>query len=119
MTVISDVSQLSDLVAQRYDGLSPQLRKAARFLLDHPDEVPLRSMRDLAVEAGLPVVTFVRLTRALGFSDYADLRALFAARLRLGQGPSGYSGKARALQSRSSGGDEGTRRLIAELFEAE
>jgi DNA-binding MurR/RpiR family transcriptional regulator len=116
---VTDLTALSALVAERFEGLSPQLRKAARFLIDHPDDVALRSMRDLALEVGVPAATFVRLTRALGFGDYAELRALFQEDVR-GRGVSGqrYSGKARQLQSRG-GESDAALELLKDLFDAE
>jgi DNA-binding MurR/RpiR family transcriptional regulator len=65
MSAVADVAQLSEFVAEHFNRLSPQLRKAARYLLDHRDDVALLSMRELAQAAGLPSVTFVRLSRAL------------------------------------------------------
>jgi DNA-binding MurR/RpiR family transcriptional regulator len=117
MTKVSDIGQLSDLVSARFDDLSPQLRNAARYLLDHRDDVALLSMRELAQAAGLPSVTFVRLARALGFVDYSDLRRLFQNRLRNGKERKRYSRKARDLQFR--GDETGTLALLKDLFSAE
>jgi DNA-binding MurR/RpiR family transcriptional regulator len=118
MEDVRDVARLAEVVAERFDDLSGQLRTAARYLLDHPDDVALRSMRELAQSAGLPPVTFVRLARALGFPDYSELRDLFQDRLRQRGGPERYSGKARDLQLRRHA-DGGTMRLLQELFGAE
>ena len=57
--------------------LSSELRKAARFLVDHPDEVPLVSMRVLASRSEVTPTTLVRLARRLGFGDWAALRRPF------------------------------------------
>jgi DNA-binding MurR/RpiR family transcriptional regulator len=111
-----EVVGVSELVADRFDGLSPQLRKAARYLLDHPDDVALRSMREVAKAAGLPAVTFVRLSRSLGFTDYAGLRRLFEERLRERPEARRYSRKARDLQQR--GGTAGELGLLNEMFGA-
>ena len=104
-------------ISQRFDALTPQQRRAARFLLDHPTEVALKSMRELAQVAGVPPVTFVRLARALGFADYNALRAVFQGDVRRHRRQSGFSLKARDLQLRS-GGDK-TQALLKDLFEAE
>jgi DNA-binding MurR/RpiR family transcriptional regulator len=63
-------------------NLSSELRKAARFLVDHPDEVALVSMRVLAARCGVTPTTLVRLARRLGFGDWAALREPFKNRLR-------------------------------------
>jgi DNA-binding MurR/RpiR family transcriptional regulator len=117
MNGVADVTQLSEFVAEHFSRLSPQLRKAARYLLDHRDDVALLSMRELAQAAGLPSVTFVRLSRALGFADYSELRVLFQKRLREGKQAKRYSRKARDLQLR--GDETGTLELLKDLFSAE
>jgi DNA-binding MurR/RpiR family transcriptional regulator len=118
MREVRDVPRLAEIVAERFDRLSGQLRTAARYLLDHPDDVALHSMRELAQAAGLPPVTFVRLARALGFPDYSALRDVFRDRLRHAGAPRRYSGKARDLQLRGHGGDDAMA-LLKELFGAE
>jgi DNA-binding MurR/RpiR family transcriptional regulator len=75
--------------------LSSELRKAARFLVDHPDEVALVSMRVLASRSEVTPTTFVRLARRLGFADWAALRKPFENRLRSGSAP--FAAKADAL----------------------
>jgi len=117
MNKVANVAQLSEFVAGHFDELSPQLRNAVRYLLDHRDDVALLSMREIAQAAGLPSVTFVRLSRALGFADYSDLRRLFQKRLRDGKQVKRYSRKARDLQVR--GDETGTLELLKDLFSAE
>jgi DNA-binding MurR/RpiR family transcriptional regulator len=78
--------------------LSSQLRKAARFLVDHPDDVALVSMRVLASRSAVTPTTFVRLARRLGFDDWATLRRPFENRLRSGNAP--FAAKADALVRR-------------------
>lgn len=62
------------LDAETLGELSPQLRRAARFVLDNPDEVATRSLRQVARAANLPPPTFSRLARAIGFDSYDALR---------------------------------------------
>jgi DNA-binding MurR/RpiR family transcriptional regulator len=78
--------------------LSLELRKAARFLVDHPDEVALVSMRVLAARSDVTPTTLVRLARRLGFEDWAALREPFENRLRFGSSP--FAAKADALVAR-------------------
>jgi DNA-binding MurR/RpiR family transcriptional regulator len=81
--------------------LSAELRKAARFLVDHPDDVALVSMRVLASRSAVTPTTFVRLARRLGFDDWAALRKPFEDRLRSGKGS--LAAKAEALVQRGAG----------------
>ena len=52
---------LSDRIAQAFASLPPQLQAAASFVLEHPDDVALLSMREQARRAGVPPVTMTRL----------------------------------------------------------
>ena len=87
-------------ILEELPTLSTELRKAARFLLDHPDEVALVSMRVLASRSEVTPTTFVRLARRLGFGDWAQLREPFENRLRSGSSP--FAAKADALVLRSA-----------------
>jgi DNA-binding MurR/RpiR family transcriptional regulator len=80
--------------------LSAELRKAARFLVDHPDDVALVSMRVLASRSAATPTTFVRLARRLGFGDWAALRKPFENRLRSGN--ASFAAKADALVRRGA-----------------
>lgn len=89
----------SSRITDAFDSLPPQLQAAARFVLDHPDDVALLSMREQARRAGVPPVTMTRLARQLGFGDYQEFRDLHASALRRSPPPrSGFSDRAGSLQ---------------------
>ncbi len=90
---------LSDRIVRQFDSLTPQLREAARFVLDHPQDVALLSMRELARRAGVPPVTMLRLARQLDFPDYAAFRQVHAAAWRKPSG-SDFASRAEGLQKR-------------------
>jgi DNA-binding MurR/RpiR family transcriptional regulator len=98
----SDLPGLGRVLAARFPGLGPRLRQAARYLLDHPEDVALLSMRQAASAARVHPATMVRLARALGFAGYPAIRSLFVQRLR--RRPSSYASKAVALQRRGGAG---------------
>lgn len=64
-------------IRKAFDTLTPELRRAAGWIVDHPSEAGLLSMRQQAKSAGVSAPTMVRLARALGFEDYAALRRPF------------------------------------------
>lgn len=66
--------RLPDLDPGMLQALSPQLRKAARFVVDHPGEIATRSQRSVARAANLPAPTFTRLAQAIGYDSYDELR---------------------------------------------
>ena len=66
--MLSDRS-MQDQLSRKLGDLSPQLKRAAQFMLDNPDEVATQSLRHLARQADLPPPTFSRLARAVGMRD--------------------------------------------------
>lgn len=110
-------THLADLIGQHAEALSPQVENAARYVLAHPDDAALWSMRELAQTAQLPPVTLVRLAKALGFSGYSELRELCQRGMRERSGSSRYISKARQLQVR--GKDRDTSVLMEDLLNAE
>lgn len=105
---------LSALLAQLRDGyaaLSPQFQSGARYLIDHPQEVPLLSMRKLAADAGVQPATLVRLAQHLGFDGWQPLRALFVDALRTA--PQAYATRARKVLR------SGPARILDDLVQAQ
>jgi DNA-binding MurR/RpiR family transcriptional regulator len=100
-------ASLGDRIAQAFASLPPQLQTAAQFVLDHPDDVALLSMREQARRAGVPPVTMTRLARQLGFADYAAFRDLQASALRRPSSTSEFSHRAGRLQQRQQQSGDG------------
>lgn len=73
---------LTELLAERFEMMPPRLQTAARFVLDHPKDVALLSMREQAQLAGVSHSTMMRLARWIGLDGYEDMRALYAKALR-------------------------------------
>ncbi|TIX81743.1 MAG: MurR/RpiR family transcriptional regulator, partial [Mesorhizobium sp.] len=73
---------MAELLVERFENMPPQLRVAARFVLDHPKDVALMSMREQAHQAGVSHSTMMRLARWLGLEGYEDMRSLYARALR-------------------------------------
>ena len=68
--------KLMDLSSERLQALSPQLRRAARFIVEHSGDVATRSQRHISAVSQLPAPTFTRLARAVGLQSYDQLREL-------------------------------------------
>jgi len=100
----------SELILERFATLSPTLQQAAKFALDHPNEVVIGSMRALAQRASAQPASFVRLAQALGLAGWPELKQAFAA--ELGLDPQGYGQRAQRLAGR--GHDAGG--LLSEMF---
>jgi DNA-binding MurR/RpiR family transcriptional regulator len=100
-----------ELILERFPSLSPTLQQAARFVVDHPNEVVIASMRTLAERAGAQPATFVRLAQQLGYAGWPELKGAFADDLGLGSGR--YEQRAKGLRER---GHDAT--LVGEMFGA-
>ncbi len=73
---------LAEQIVEAFDGLSGQLQVAARYLLEHPREVALLSMREQARQADIQPATMTRLAQHLGYAGYDEVRQLYADALR-------------------------------------
>lgn len=99
----------------RFEALSPQLQRAARYMVDHPREVGLHSMRALAARAEVHPNTLVRLARELGFDGFEALRERFRDFL-VTEGLGSFRDRARWLQELAARG--GTAGVVAEMAAA-
>lgn len=106
MIVASVVDDLLQRISHEIEGMSPQLRKAAAFVLDYPETVGLASVRDLAQAAGVKPNTLVRMAQAVGFEGYDDFRQPFRNALQERANP--FLNRAQWLQELSAGGRLGS-----------
>ncbi|HUX51032.1 MAG TPA: MurR/RpiR family transcriptional regulator [Spirochaetia bacterium] len=60
-----------------YDTLKSAERKAANFILSHPENIFGLSIVDFADHAGCSEATVVRLSKKLGYEGYPELKAAF------------------------------------------
>ncbi|MBT8142518.1 MAG: MurR/RpiR family transcriptional regulator [Gammaproteobacteria bacterium] len=77
LNFVEVMQQLSDILGES----APQQYKAVKYILDHPEDVALKSMRHIARDAGVKPTTISRLSKNLGFNKYAEFRAPFVQRL--------------------------------------
>jgi DNA-binding MurR/RpiR family transcriptional regulator len=61
---------MQQLISSKYSSLSPQLQRAARFVVENPEEVATRSLRQIAASIDMSPPTFSRLAGALGYKNY-------------------------------------------------
>jgi DNA-binding MurR/RpiR family transcriptional regulator len=86
---------LAAAIRAGFPTFSPQFQAGAAFLLDHPDEVAVSSMRKVAEHAKVQPAALVRLSQQLGFPGWNELKELFVDRLRTRPEP--LAAKARTL----------------------
>ncbi len=101
-------SEIISLIEQRFSGLSPQLRQAARFVIDNPETIALNSMRSAAESAKVHPSTMLRLARQLGFDSYDPFRDRFRDWLMARGSSSSWSGRAQTLRRQPRGSASAT-----------
>ena len=65
-------------------ALTPEAQKAARYVLENPNDVGVSTVREIAEAANVKPNTFVRMARQVGFDGYDDFRAPFREAIRKG-----------------------------------
>ena len=73
-------------IARRIEAEQPTfsepMKRVGTFVLDHPEDVALLSMREQARRLAVPPATMTRFAQRLGYSGYDEFRRLFAAHMR-------------------------------------
>lgn len=95
---MTEAGPLAKALMQQFPDMPAQLQVAARFVLDHPKDVALLSMREQAKRAGVPPATMTRLAQRMGFPGYDNVRAAYADSVR--RGLDGFSNRVEDLADR-------------------
>ncbi|MER9559754.1 MurR/RpiR family transcriptional regulator [Mesorhizobium sp. M0323] len=105
---------VASVIKDSYERFPRQMRVAARWLVDHPTEVALLSMREQARRARVPPATLTRLAKRLGFNGFDELKEVFADNVR--EQPESFQGHAEELRARRE--LEGDSALICDTVKA-
>jgi DNA-binding MurR/RpiR family transcriptional regulator len=103
---------LVGLLKSGFDGLSPQLQEAARWVIDHPADVALLTAREQARRAGVAPATMTRLAQRIGLKGYDEIRKLYAEAVR--RRPESFRARAEELLQRRD--TEGDAALVHDVF---
>jgi DNA-binding MurR/RpiR family transcriptional regulator len=82
------LDDLRTLIGEVGDRLTPRVRDAARYALEHPNDIALGSVAAVAEQAGIAASAFIRMAQSLGFSGYVELQSLFIEPLQRVAAPS-------------------------------
>lgn len=111
MNATSVTTPLLERLSSEWESLTPEAQKAARYVLENPNEVGVSTVREIARAAQVSPNTVVRMARQVGFEGYEDFRAPFREAIR--QGSASFPDRARWLQeTRARGGMGG---LLADM----
>ena len=89
-------------LAMSLDSFTPEVHKAATYVLENPADIGVSSIREIALKAQVKPNTVMRLARSVGFAGFEDFRRPFREQIR--EGRENFQDKARRLQSLASGG---------------
>ena len=75
-------------IARRYPGFSDRLRVIAEFALDHPTDMALGTVAEVAERAKVQPSAIVRFAHAIGYGGFTEMQQIFRTRLVAGAAPS-------------------------------
>ena len=84
----ASLDDLHNRLKQLSPGLPDQVKRAATYAADHPEDIAFHTIRDFSRRAGVSPASTLRMARALGFKGYRDFRDAVQRRLRTAPGPS-------------------------------
>lgn len=93
-------------LSEGIDDFTPEVRKAAAYVLDNPNDVSVSSIREIAESADVKPNTLVRMAQSLGFDGYEDFREPFRDEVK--RGITHFTDRAEWLQSLGQSGKLGT-----------
>ena len=75
-------------IAQRHPAFPDRLQQIAEFVLDHPTDMALGTVAEVAERAGVQPSAIVRFAHALGFGGFTEMQQVFRSRLVASVAPS-------------------------------
>ena len=75
-------------IARRYPGFSDRLQVIAEFALDHPTDMALGTVAEVAERAKVQPSAIVRFAHAIGYGGFTEMQQVFRTRLVAGATPS-------------------------------
>lgn len=106
-------NQVLERLSDEWEDLTPEAQKAARYVLENPQDVGVSTVREIADAAQVKPNTFVRMARQVGFDGYEDFREPFREAIR--RGTMSFPDRARWLQDARKGGGLGA--LYADMVQ--
>ena len=93
---------LTAQIARQHDDLPSRLQIIASFAVQHPNDMALSTVSQLAKRIGVQPSAIVRFANSFGYDGFTNMQQVYRARLTAGASPS-YRDRINALRSTSSG----------------
>ena len=94
-------NKLRDLIIERRDKLPRRLAQVAAYTIEFPDDIAFGTVGSISERAAVQPSTLVRFAKALGYSGFSELQAVFQQRLR--DRPNNYDARLQALDAYVAG----------------
>jgi len=102
----------------QYDDLSKGLKRIARYILDHPNQVGIETVGDIAKRSGCQPSAVVRFAQAFGYDGASQMQRLFRDGLLSSHSGLSYDERVRSFsRTLEERGSDGARALLAEFIE--
>ena len=108
-------NELKDAIADHYPSMSRQLQKIARFVLEYPEDMALKTVAVIAKRAGVQPSSMVRFAQALEFDGFSDMQQVF--RTVLLTRSENYRDRIETLRRQSEGGGAAPGAVLADSVE--
>ena len=94
-------NELRDLIIEKRDKLPRRLAQVAAYTIEFPDDIAFGTVGSISERAAVQPSTLVRFAKALGYSGFSELQAVFQQRLR--DRPNNYEARLQAFDEHTSG----------------
>jgi DNA-binding MurR/RpiR family transcriptional regulator len=94
-------NELRDLIVKKRDKLPRRLAQVAAYTIEFPDDIAFGTVGSISERAAVQPSTLVRFAKALGYSGFSELQAVFQQRLR--DRPNNYEARLDAFDAHTSG----------------
>ena len=96
-----DFNKLRDLIVESRNKMPKRLAQVAAYTIEFPDDIAFGTVSRISEQAAVQPSTLVRFAKALGFSGFSELQAVFQQRLR--DRPNNYEARLQAFDAHASG----------------
>ncbi|MGO4740311.1 MurR/RpiR family transcriptional regulator [Bosea sp. 2KB_26] len=121
--MISDRAQITENIRLILPDLKGHMASAANYLLSHPNDVAVYSMRELARQARVPPVTLVRLAQRLGLPGFGEMRQTYVDSILKQAGSAGHATRRNIESARAilveTGAEDGLLAFARAFFSTE
>jgi DNA-binding MurR/RpiR family transcriptional regulator len=96
-----EFSKLRDLIVERRNTMPKRLAQVAAYTIEFPNDIAFGTVGRISEQAAVQPSTLVRFAKALGYSGFSELQAVFQQRLR--DRPNNYEARLQAFDAHTSG----------------